>query len=269
MSIRRLICAVAIASLAACSGGGGSDGGSDGAGLQTDACDVLGLKIINGTQCGGVDHSAVVSYDVFYTTGGATSCSGTLITSTDILTAAHCFIRPVNEVSGITVHVGGGVASASGIAIHPSFREGEANVAGGLALFDDVAIVRLDQPSSVSPIPFATSKGLATGDVVSIFGYGYDEDGNAGALRSGEMLVDKVLGGIFSANFEGEGSNTCQGDSGGPALLDTGTSVGIVGITSSGLPDVACREGDVSIFTDTQDASIRNFVNSVCSPSDI
>ena len=256
-----------VAALAACSGGGDDNG--DDSGLSSDSCNVLGLKIINGTECGGVERSAVVELEVFYTTtAGGTACSGTMITPTDVLTAGHCFIRPPSEISAITVRVGGQELAGEGVAIHPGFREGPSDFEGGRALFDDAAIVRLATPASVATLPLQVSTPLSSGDIVSIFGYGFDEDGDAGSLRSGEMLVDRVSGGLFSANFTGDGSNTCQGDSGGPALVGSGATAAIVGLTSSGLPDAACREGDVSLFTYVQDGSILDFIRSVSSPAE-
>lgn len=249
--------------LAACSGGGGGDddGGSD-SGLRTDACDVLGLKIINGATCQAAE-SPVVTYDVYYSDRTPTSCSGTMLTSTDMLTAAHCFAGSGDSVIEIRATAGSNSYTATAFGIHPEYSEQSADVPGGVLLYNDAAVIRLNSDVAVPTVPLLTSRGIVAGDIVSIFGYGLDEGGSAGTLQSGEMQIEGVLGNQFSALFSGEGSNTCQGDSGGPALLTVNGQTGIVGITSSGDPSKECMEGDLSIFANIQDSSVLNFVLSV------
>lgn len=253
--------AVIVGVLAVLGCGGGSKG--SGPALSNDACSVLGLKIINGTACPAM-HSPVVSFDVTYNSQTVTSCSGTMITSRDVLTACHCFAGDTSGVEGITVFAGAASISTTDYSVHPGCEEVQSpDVPSGDAIFNDVAIIHLGSDAPVPTVPLLTSRSTKAGDVISIFGYGYDENGSLGTLKSGEMLVDSVTTDHVIADFNGDGSNTCQGDSGGPAIYSGGGVKGIVGITSSGDPNAQCMEGDVSLFANIQDPSILSFILSV------
>jgi secreted trypsin-like serine protease len=265
-----ILLSLLLCSVPACSNGG-DDGGGGGGGPLTDSCDLLGLKIINGTPCRD-DGSPVVRFVVKYTNRDDTLCSGTMITPTHVLTAGHCFIDLGENVTSITVTAGDEDIPAVDFAIHPGYHEGPADVPIGAAIYNDVAIVRLFQPAFVPTVPIVTSGPVLEGDIIGIFGYGLDENDNIGQLQSGEMQVDDVTTDFIISEFDGEGSNTCVGDSGGPAILEfadvSGNIVtGIVGVTSSGDPRVLCEVGDVSVFTNLQDPSnlsfIRNFAPGV------
>jgi trypsin len=248
-----------------CSSSSDDDDGDDGDGpdLRTDACDVLGLKIINGGTCRS-DDSPVVRIEVSYTDDSFTACTGTMITDTEVLTAGHCFLDFGENVESIEVLAGGRIVTGTAFAIHPDYSERSADfLNGGAAIFNDVAIIRLGASAGVPILPLFLSRGIQVGDVFSIFGYGIDENGDAGRLESGEMQVDQVPGNHFVSVFDGDGSNTCQGDSGGPAIFTDGTKTGIIGLTSTGEASARCMEGDVSLFANVQDASVLNFISAV------
>lgn len=250
--------------LAACGGGGGGGGSSN---LSRNACSVLGLgtksigsKIIDGSACQSAA-SPVVAYEVQYSDSSVTGCTGTLVTPTRILTAGHCFESVGLPVTAIAVSVGGQIVAGTTYAVHPSYRE-DVSV---LAIFNDVAVIGLDQAVSVATLPLVTSGPLVSGDVISIFGYGLDNNGDTGELRSGQMEVGNVTSDHVFAAFNGEGSNTCQGDSGGPAVSSVvdgnGVArVGIAGLTSTGIASSNCLEGDVSLFANVQNASNLAFI---------
>jgi len=98
--------------------------------------------------------------------------------------------------------------------------------------------------------------------VISIFGYGVDENGVNQVLRSGQARVLAVDEQHIAAGFSGEGSNSCSGDSGGPALntiqKDGRTQSGIVGVVSSG--SVSCGPGDVALYANVTTSETLNFI---------
>lgn len=226
---------------------------------KTSACDVLGLetKILNGTRC-GLTHSPVVQITILSADGGIATCSGSLLTSNRVLTAAHCFLEP-DDVTSVTVQVEGIDIPAPRVVTHPSATRETLPQ-------NDVAIVELGQSVNAATLPLVLSKSIAIDDVVSIFGFGLNDDSVAGQLRSGQMKILSINGQFISAEFSDKGSNTCFGDSGGPAVLtiENGAGIklsGIVGITSFGT-SAQCAQGDRSAFANVQGSSILNFITS-------
>lgn len=254
MKTKKILSLAVIVCCAACGGGGGSDNnGSDN--LSNDACGVLGLKIIDGAQC-NEQNSPVVDYRVQYLTGDVSACTGTMVTSTKVLTAGHCFPPELQSlIAAVLVQVNGNVLQASNYIVHPGYQEASD------VIHNDVALITLPQAVSLPTVPIFLSEAVVVGDVISIFGYGLDEHGNAGDLRSGQMQVDQVSGDNIISIFNGDGSNTCQGDSGGPAVLSVNGKTGLVGVTSAGIASAVCQVGDVSTFANLQDQDILNFVD--------
>ncbi len=259
-----IVSALFVLGIAGCGGGGGggddsSGDNTDGSGLSTDACGDIGLKIFTGTSCSGSERSAVVQITTLFTNGATALCSGTLITSTQVLTAGHCFPGGSAAVRAIVVSAAGAQIEANDLQIHPGYFEDEANQ----AIFNDAAVVQVSSPIGIAPIPLGTSRAVASGDVIDIFGYGLDEGGANGTLKSGQMLVSNVTANHIVAVYGNEGSNTCSGDSGGPAIQLLNGTAAVVGITSSGSAAAACQIGDVSLFAYILDSSLLQFVLTV------
>lgn len=250
----KIAVALLILVMSACGGGGGDDSEQ----LSTNACGTLGLntKIINGTEC-SVSGSPVLALNLLSRDGSGSLCSGTLITPTQILTAAHCFVTdPV--VSAFT-EVDGKRIFGKTVHVHP---DAQINASAGIAT-NDVAILDMEESINRPTVALLTSRSPAIGDTFSIFGYGKDSNGDIGSLRSGEMRIEDITLNHLIADYEGEGSNTCNGDSGGPAIftLSDGNGTALIGVTSSGT-SADCQEGDHSFFANLQAPSISSFIRS-------
>lgn len=244
-----LIAMVSVASItvAGCGGGGG---GSD---PVTDVC--VTLKIAGGSECPDAPSQiVVVDTSVGY-------CSGTFITTNQVLTAAHCF---ADGGTSATIRSQYFSYRSSRVQVHPNFNPFSPSDQ------NDVAIVTIGQNAPVSPVPISRSRGVAVGDTVVTYGFGLDQndDSYIGRIESGEAPLKatslEVIGvSDFSVDSLSDGSgDTCQGDSGGSLLLDGNDGQpGIVAIVRAG--PAACRvSGGPSDNTNIQAASVLSFVRS-------
>ena len=238
--------------LFSCGGSSGSSG---------SLCGLIGTKgkIINGSEC-DASSSPVVLISIEEPNGPGFVCTGTLITSNAVLSAAHCV---PSDPGRVIVTVAGRSILASGIFIPAGYGIDENQ---GL-IFNDLAIIQLSEPVVAPTLPIASSLAVQPGDELYVYGYGIDEEGIQGVLRAGDVAVQsKTTNHIFS-NFDGSRTNACGGDSGGPlvAKFVDGNGVervGVVGIVSTGSrPD--CAIEDVTGFTNLNSVALQNYITTI------
>ena len=234
--------------LSACGGGGG--GG-------TGACGSIG-KIAGGDSCG--EGQANVAFVVTrFTDGTFGSCTGSYISLTSVLTAAHCFQSPVAKVA---IASRDNLRSGVQVIVHPAYN-------GSVDSPFDIAIVKVDRPLSGAPLPILLSSSPVAGDTVVAYGYGTDEFGQDGLdrINLGEIPLkatyttfagfDRGTSTIIST---GAGS-TCAGDSGGPVLAQNAAGeFGIIGITRAGPNGCNAALGRLSFLSSTQSNGAIDFI---------
>ncbi|GEM_PF-2327237 len=230
--------------------------------------------IINGSAPDSPEHDATVSLHQL-TNGGSQVyispfCSGTLISSEVILTAAHCLDTAKGGKNfktmapgALAIYLGDDPAAdildhlylVTETLIHPGYDR--------QALEDDIALVRLAAfPTEAAPIPYLPpAEGFTTNDIgstVNFAGFGDDENGNSGI----KLQVDGTLGGLgcsvpgcFDAgvpatqvSYNQYNSGPCFGDSGGPMFVYRGSGTYVGALTSYG--DNTCSVYGVSTRAD-------------------
>jgi V8-like Glu-specific endopeptidase len=176
-------------------------------------------------------------------------CSGTVVTSDDILTAAHCVTDPVRQgADGFIVVTSNGQYQVVGYKVNPLYR--------GTGSPFDVAMLTVNRDMGIPAIPINITDPVAEGEEITVYGYGKNEDGQTildiglDAYKSGRMIVSLVANGLFAARFDDTGAAICQGDSGGPVIQVINGVPSIVGATS--LTIRGCLEGSASGFASMQ-----------------
>ena len=215
--------------------------------------------ITNGTADGGAHPNVggLVS-PTQYSDGTWIYCSGTLISPTVFLTAAHC-------AEGDRVAVTFDPAYVAGDKVYSGTFHADPAYPGPTSDAHDIAVVVLDKAvKGITPalLPRADSlSGLSSTQQFTSVGYGAYEVTNSPGGH--QYLYDDVrmvaTGTLNSTNntwlrismnpSTGNGG-TCYGDSGGPNFL--GTSQVVAAITITG--DAVCRSTNVDYRLDTPSA---------------
>jgi hypothetical protein len=192
---------------------------------------------------------------------GPFTCSGTLLTRTVVLTAAHC-------VCGMGRF---GVTNAPTTAAKWSSAKLLSEFSdycqrGGPAQGNDLALLSITGPplatdsgrpiasnySMRASIDFAARWVRKPASTMRVAGYGFDENGNLGTRLYADIGVDSIacseswyawtgcsqlyefILGLKPSN--GVLRDTCSGDSGGPVFAVSGSTSFLVGVVSRGVP---------------------------------
>lgn len=212
------------------------------------------------------------------------NCTGTLISPTVVVTAAHCVApQPGWVIPASQIQVGAGaldvtyaqasqIYSVSAVTPHPQYTylaPGYTNDPTGLGNMNDIAVLVLSTPvQGLQPVPILSSNELDAQMVpgstqLLISGYGLLQAGGypntslyIAATPYQRRSESEILTGGIGA------PDTCQGDSGGPAYLVVGSQPYLVGATSRGIANtnIECGAGGVSTL-------VPAFVNWIASVS--
>jgi len=223
-------------------------------------------EIIGGTNDTG-DEAVVAVYAIAPGADKGALCSGTVISPTVVLTAAHC-VSPATVGTGVDFFV----LTAADLTdkAHPSPKLAVKethfdpafdikNVLNG----HDVAVVILAAPTTIKPIAWngdAMPAGL-TGQPARLVGYGLNDSFGQKGAGIKRQVTAKLNS--FDGNFVKTGSlvpwkGICSGDSGGPVLMKFGAVEKVVGVNSFGI--IYCLSESSSTRVDTYKTFIQTYV---------
>ena len=240
--------------------------------------------IVNGTPTGTKAYASVgaLLYDwwepIGVVNGDDQSCTGTLISPTVFVTAAHCVVGlPANTQFYVTFAAdllakGIKIIPATGFAFDPAYGHDQANL-------HDLAVVLLPAGSTKGLTPVGlpkageldalAAKGALAKTLFVNVGYGVSAsrtgppsfawDGLRSMSKSEFMgLQPTWLGLLMNTSATGEGGD-CYGDSGGPKFIDGNPNTIYATVTTGDYP---CRATTWDWRLDTPEARafLKNFV---------
>lgn len=254
------LAAGALATSAACGGSGGPPTNptptpTPNPGPSVNACAAVGqgvnaqTAIVNGTVCSPANSPVVLLQLIARDGHPGGNCTGTIIASRVILTAAHCLD---GDVGSVNVWLGSPpFIPAESFTYHPRYSSQNTTAL-------DVGVVKVAADLGRTPVPVLLSRDAVVGEAAIVAGWGRDLEGRTGDLRAGSTTISGVDSSVLRTQFSASAAGICQGDSGGPIMLSQGGVWSVAGVTSAA-SIFTCNDG-TNFYASVRNGEIRRFI---------
>ncbi|XP_045502472.1 collagenase-like [Colias croceus] len=231
-----------------------------------EAHDFDGARIVGGRPAALGAYPYLGGLLVHLTSGHTSACGSSLVTTSKLVTAAHCWTTPASQATYFTVVLGSIRLYSGGVRLNTNRVEIHANY-DSWSWNNDIAIITI-QPVSLSNnirlIALASGSNSYAGVWANAAGFGRTSDSQTNVpqdtvlnhvslrvmtnaecrnLYGPILVIDSVL-----CTTAPRGQNTCGGDSGGPLSIGSPSSAVLIGVTSFGSAN-GCESGAPSGFS--------------------
>jgi hypothetical protein len=233
----------------ACSVAGDSDTSFD------QKSDDVTSRIVNGLVCERGDSPVLPIRE-----SGQTVCTGTLIASNVVLTAAHCLNGSFCQSLSVRDSTGQ-TSVASSCKLHPEY-----NPTDDITERNDIALIFLESSPLARIAPIHIEDDFIAGESLVLAGFGRNESGNYKDLRAASNVLQSVSSFGLVARYDvGDSSGTtCNGDSGGPLFVLRDSTWHVAGVTSWGSANNCAlpgfESGDTAVWSKLSAQSHLNFI---------
>ncbi|MCB1777511.1 MAG: trypsin-like serine protease [Candidatus Competibacteraceae bacterium] len=191
-------------------------------------------------------------------------CSGSLIATNWVVTAAHCVENESPDDLDVVVGVhdlehdlANGIGQRLGvkrIVVNPQWNPATNDA--------DIALLELKQAASYPPIPIYSGQDALVNQAALILGWGKTRPRSwnispvlleatlpiiTNAVCATALAPETITNNMLCAGYATGGTDTCQGDSGGPLVIDADSNAQLAGITSWGIG--CAQRGKYGVYT--------------------
>ena len=205
------------------------------------------------------------STDVFPAVGIVNGgCTGTLISTTHVLTAAHCVENGrggfIADDEG-TFNINGQTFRTVKVTVHPQYNSNDFGAGFDLAIMELQSSVVGVEPREI------LRQAPGVGQMLTLVGFGESgtsqngSNNDFGNKRVGQTPLEQVTQNHLTWTLDSHNeANTASGDSGGPAFLEVDGKLVIAGVTSGGAGDSHSLGGE---SFDTRIDTLASWIDSV------